>query len=93
MARERTSYRTVKAVMRGLITTALLAVVLPASASAVERVRIEQPEPAKIEVTPAVAKRVVEPTVRMRTVLRCRDGVCVHVSEKTALPRAQRDRD
>ena len=38
----------------------------------------------RVQVTPAVQKAVTKPD--MRTRLRCREGRCVSVSEKTALP-------
>lgn len=84
MERERTSYRAVNAGMRGLFAIAVFAAVTSPARAAETPVRVETEPPAKVKLIKAVAKREVAPEVKMDTVLRCEDGVCVKVSTKTA---------
>ena len=49
------------------------------------RIVIRQGSAPLVKPLPAIAKRDAAPKTDMRTVLRCRDGVCVSVSTKTRL--------
>ena len=71
--------------MRAFLTAAFLAAATGASASTATpepapNLAIVREAPPKLQ--PVVAKA---PEPRMRTVLRCRAGVCVHASTKTAV--------
>ena len=92
---ERKPYPTVKACMGKIFS--VLALMLAATVAPVYAATTlpEASEPTRIVIRqdatplanplPAIAKRDVAPKTDMRTVLRCRDGVCVSVSTKTRL--------
>ena len=67
--------------MRALLTAVVLTAATSASASVVTpKPVVVREAPPKLQ--PAVAKT---PELTIRTVLRCRRGVCVHASTKTAV--------